>query len=203
MADDLQPLFAHFQTIIGIRPAADAAAADGQFDATGVEQVEQAHAGVLDDLDPQLGLRRTQARHRGDQPGHGAHDHPHRQATAFALENAEHFFAQMGKVALDQPRIADHAAAQVIGLQALVGAQEEGGAQGALDLVQGLGGAGLRDGDAFGGLVQRAFLVEGDQQAQLPQAQTRGDGAQGWQHGNNRWLSWDRELSLGRPHGAE
>ncbi len=108
----------------------------------------------------------------------------------------------MSQVALDQPRIADYTAAQVIRLQALVGTQEEGGAQGTFNLVQRLGGAGLGNGDAFGGLVQRAFLVEGDQQAQLAQAQAGSDGAQGWQHGNNRWLSRDRELSLGRPCSA-
>ena len=65
---------------------------------------------------------------------------------------------QVGQVRVDEPRIADYAAAQVIGLQALCRTGEQRRTEGRLDFVQRLGRARLADGDALGRAMQRAAV---------------------------------------------
>ena len=112
--------------VIGCRVPADAGSTQSKVQPPFVEQCQQAGAGVFDDFYRQLRLPGPQARQGFHQHRHRAHDHPHRQATAVALHDAEHFFTQMGHVSVNQPRITNHAAPQVVGGQAFGRALEQG-----------------------------------------------------------------------------
>ncbi|MNP71300.1 hypothetical protein D3C76_1676690 [compost metagenome] len=84
---------------------------------------------------------------------------------------------------MDQACIANHAAAQVISLKPLAGAFEQARAKDRLDFMQRLGRTRLRQRHGIGGLAHRAVFIQGNQQAQLLEAQARNDGGEGWQHG--------------------
>ena len=114
-----------------------------------------------------------------------------------ALQNAEHFFAQVCHIGVYQTRVTDHATPQIIGRQAFGRALEQGCAQRRFNFVQRFGRAGLGNCHRLGGLVQRAKFVQRNQQPQLFEAQAGNDGGQGWQHGDDYWLSLNQHLSLG------
>ncbi|MNH30784.1 hypothetical protein D3C79_910960 [compost metagenome] len=92
----------------------------------------------------------------------------------------------MAQVAVDQPRIAHHAAPDIIGHQPAGLAQEQGHAKHLLHLAQRLGRPGLGDGHRLGRFVHRAATVELHEQAQLAQAQAGKEGIQGRDHGQTR-----------------
>ncbi|MNL45868.1 hypothetical protein D3C87_1685450 [compost metagenome] len=119
-------------------------------------------------LEAQFGQGPGQQRYR-------AHDHAHRQPSALTAQDAQHVFAQVFDIAVDQPRVADHATAHFVGHQTLGLALEQRHAEQRFDFMQRLGGAGLGNGNLLGGLVQRAALIQCDQQAQLFEAQACGD----------------------------
>ncbi|MNL64679.1 hypothetical protein D3C87_1889180 [compost metagenome] len=75
-------------------------------------------------------------------------------------------------IAVDEPRITNHATAHFISHQALGLTFEQRHAEQRLDFMQGFRSAGLGDRNMLGGLVQRAAIIEGYQQAQLFEAQT-------------------------------
>jgi hypothetical protein len=60
----------------------------------------------------------------------------------------------MPQIAVDQPRIAHHAAPGVVGHQAAGLAHEQRHAEDLLDFTQGLGRTGLGNGHGLSGLVQ-------------------------------------------------
>ncbi|MCY1430710.1 hypothetical protein D9M71_466630 [compost metagenome] len=201
IGDHPQLLLVELQAVVGIRALADAGAADGEIQAALVDQPEQAGAGVFHHLHRQLRLGGAQAFQAAHQQRYRAHDRADRQAPALALEDADHLFPQMRQVGMDQARVTNGATPEVVGFQALAGALEQAGAEGCLDFVERLGGAGLGDGDLLGGLVQGALFIQGDEQAQLFQAQAGNQGGEGGDHGDDGKLSLDQELSLGRLPG--
>ena len=83
---------------------------------------------------------------------------------------------------VDQVRIADHAMADGIGLQAPVGANEQRGAEGRLDFLQCLARARLRQRDLLRGLQERAVLAQRDQEPQLFQVEPGDDRVERWGH---------------------
>ena len=118
------------------------------------------------------------------------------------LKDADHFFAQVRQVALDQPRITNDATPQIVGLQSLTAAGEQLGGEGRFDFMQRLGRTGLADRHLLGCTVQRALFVERDEKAQLLEPQAGNDGGQGSDHGDDWKLSLNQKLSLGTTYGA-
>ena len=89
----------------------------------------------------------------------------------------------MRDVQVNQTRVADHAAPEFVGLDALRRTREERRAQRGFDLAQRLRRAWLRERHFVGGAMQRTVIVKRDQEAQLLEPQARGDGIGIRQHG--------------------
>jgi hypothetical protein len=146
-------------------------------------------------ISTQVRLAATQVGQCACEQRHRAHDHADGEMAAVPLRDREHFGMQVFEVAVDETRIARDAAAEVVRDEPLRLPLEQRHAEDVLDLAQHLGGAGLRDRDFFGGLVQRTVVFERDQQLQLLQAKARCDvrerGNGQRLHGNDQTESGD------------
>ena len=130
-----QALGVQAQEFVVVRVLAAAGSGDGQVQAAFVEQLQQARADVLDDLHGNVRLHLPQAGECAQHQRHRAGDGADRQVAAMALQDALHFLMQVRQIRVDEPRITDHAAAQIIGLQALRRTGEQRRTEGRLDFV--------------------------------------------------------------------